>query len=133
MSAKLQVEKYFEALQRLIDRGAKINNDTVALEAGSGRGSIKKSRPAYRELIAAIDVAVREQAAAKAEIDLVPALRQEKTNLVQQLDAALERELALLSEVYDLREELRQLREQVPNKGLVVAHNPQSYSHKNRK
>lgn len=123
MSAKLQVEKYFRALRRLVDRGEKINNDTVALEAGSGRGSIKRSRPAYTELIAAIDLAAQEQAAAKAETDPVPVLRQEKTNLVQLLDGALERELALLNEVYNLREEVRQLREQLPNKALVVIHN----------
>jgi hypothetical protein len=122
MSAKLQVEKYFQALQRLVDRGEKINNDTVALEAGSGRGSIKRSRLAYAELIAAIDAAAQKQAEAKAETDPVPALRQEKTDLVRLLDGALERELALLSEVYNLREEVRQLREQLPNKGLVVVH-----------
>lgn len=133
MSARLQVEKYFEALQRLIDRGDKISNDTVALEAGSGRGSIKKSRPAYGDLIAAIDVAARAQSAAKADTDPVPALRQEKMNLVQQLDAALERELALLSEVHNLREELQQLREQLPNKGLVLAHNHQSHAHQKGK
>ena len=47
MSAKNQVGKYFEALERLKARNAPINNDAVSLEAGSGRGSIKKSRPAY--------------------------------------------------------------------------------------
>lgn len=129
MSAKLQVEKYFEALQRLIDRGNKISNDTVAMEAGSGRGSIKKSRPAYGDLIAAIDMAASKQAAATVQTDPAPALQQEKNNLVQRLDAALERELALLSEVYNLREELRQLREKLPNKGLVMAHNPGSHMH----
>lgn len=111
-------------MQRLVDRGEKINNDTVALEAGSSRGSIKRSRPAYADLIAAIDLAAHEQTAAKAQRDPVPALRQEKATLVQLLDGALERELALLSEVYNLREEVRQLREQLPNKALVVVHNP---------
>ena len=124
MSAKLQVDKYYQALQRLVERGEKINNDTVALEAGSGRGSIKRSRLAYAELIAAIDIAAQEQVTAKAETDPVPALRQEKANLVQLLDGALERELALLSEVYSLREELRQLREQGSNKGLIVVQTP---------
>lgn len=124
MSAKLQVEKYFQALQRLIDRGAKISNDTVALEAGSGRGSIKRSRTAYTELIAAIELAAQAQAA-KVETDPISVLREEKANLVQLLDGALERELALLSEVYILREEVWQLREQLPHKALVVVHNPQ--------
>jgi septal ring factor EnvC (AmiA/AmiB activator) len=126
MSAKLQVEKYFEALQRLVDRGEKINNDTVALEAGSGRGSIKRSRPAYAKLIVAIDIAAQEQAATKAKNDPVPALRQENANLVKRLDGALERELALLSEVYNLREEVRQLREQLSNKTLVAIHAPRN-------
>ncbi len=53
MSAKLQVDKYLAALERLKARREPINNDTVALEAGSGRGSIKKSRPAYAGLITA--------------------------------------------------------------------------------
>lgn len=123
MSAILQVDKYFEALQRLIDRGEKINNDTVALEAGSGRGSIKRSRPAYAKLIAAIDIAAHEQAETKAETDPMPTLRQEKAKLRQLLDGALEREIALLSEVYSLREEVAQLREQLLNKPLIVPHN----------
>lgn len=59
MSAKLQIQRYADAMQRLIKRGAKINNDTVAL-AVSGRGSIKKSRPAYAGLVAEIDKAARE-------------------------------------------------------------------------
>jgi hypothetical protein len=60
MSAKIQVDKYYAALQRLKLRGAPISNDAVSLEAGSGRGSIKRSRPAYAELIVAIELAARE-------------------------------------------------------------------------
>lgn len=122
MSAKLQVDKYFEALQRLIARGEKINNDAVAIEAGSGRGSIKSSRPAYAKLAAAIEIAAQQQVAAKAESDPLRALREEKAKLLQLLDGALEREMALLSEVYSLREEVQQLREQLSIKSLVVAH-----------
>lgn len=110
MSAKVQVDKYFEALRRLIARGALISNDAVALEAGSGRGSIKKSRPAYAELIVAIEQAAEQQAEVKVSTDPVPALRQEIQGLVQRLDQALEREVCLLHEVYALREENRQLK-----------------------
>ncbi|MBC3876648.1 hypothetical protein H8K38_02380 [Undibacterium sp. FT79W] len=120
MSAKLQVDKYFQALQRLVEQGAKINNDTVALEAGSGRGSIKKSRAAYSGLIAAIEHAARKQTEAKIEADPLPAIRQENSNLVRQLDSALERELALLTEVYSLREQLRQLHEQLAAKPVLI-------------
>ena len=45
MSARVQVDKYFAALERLKVRKKPINNDAVALEAGCGRGSIKKSSP----------------------------------------------------------------------------------------
>ena len=54
--------EYFDALERLkknepinIPVDSKINNDTVALEAGRQRGTIKKSREMFTELIEAID------------------------------------------------------------------------------
>lgn len=47
------LNEYYAALERLkvnkptiITKGSAINNDTVALEAGRKRGSIKKSRHA---------------------------------------------------------------------------------------
>lgn len=111
MGAKSQVSKYFDALERLKARGASINNDTVALEAGSGRGSIKKSRAGYAELIAAIDQAAKEQAQIKSAADPVPRLRNEIEEIEARLDDALEREVNLLYEVLTLREENRQLKE----------------------
>ncbi len=111
MAAKSQVEKYFEALARLKARGAPINNDAVAQEAGSGKGSIKKSRPGHAELIAAISQAAQEQQQAKVASDPLPQLRQQMSALQHRLDSALERELSLLNEVYQLREENRQLKQ----------------------
>lgn len=111
MGAKIQVDKYFEALERLKARGVPINNDAVAIEAGSGRGSIKKSRPAYAGLIEAIDVASKEQAEVKAASDPVPRLRGDLEVLQSRLDEALEREVNLLYEVMTLREEVRQLKQ----------------------
>lgn len=109
MSAKIQVDKYFAALERLKSRGAPISNDAVALEAGSGRGSIKKSRPAYAELIEAIDEAIKAQAEAKVASDPVAGLRVNIDELTRRLDQALDREVALLNEVYDLRSEVQRL------------------------
>jgi hypothetical protein len=111
MGAKSQVGKYFEALERLRARGASINNDTVALEAGSGRGSIKKSRAGYAELIAAIDQAAKEQVEGRAASDPLPGRRSDIEGLRARLDAALEREVNLLHEVLTLREQNRQLKE----------------------
>ena len=56
---------YYAALERLkankpiiLPKGSAINNDTVAMEAGRKRGSIKKSR--HAALIEAIEQAARE-------------------------------------------------------------------------
>ena len=98
-------------MARLKARGDPINNDAVAKEAGSGKGSIKKSRSGYATLIAAIEQAALEQKQVKASADPTPQLRQQLATLQQQLDSALEREVCLLNEVYHLREENRQLKQ----------------------
>lgn len=61
------LQDYFSALERLksnntinVPKSSKINNDMVALEAGRKRGSIKKSREMFTELIEAIDIAAKE-------------------------------------------------------------------------
>lgn len=110
MSAKPQVDKYFAALDRLVKRGAPISNDAVAMEAGSGKGSIKSSRPLYAELIAAIDEAARKQKEARAAADPLPGLRLQVADLTRTVDQLLERELCLLDENRKLREEVRQLK-----------------------
>lgn len=112
MSAKIQVDKYFAALERLKARGEPISNDAVALEAGSGRGSIKKSRPAYAELIAAVNAAAQQLAETKAASDPVPSMRKDIEDLTRRLDQSLDREVALLHELYDLRAEVKQLTEE---------------------
>jgi hypothetical protein len=59
------LNEYYAALERLkankpiiLPKGSAINNDTVALEAGRKRGSIKKSR--YAALIEAIELAAQQ-------------------------------------------------------------------------
>ena len=60
--------EYFDALERLkagkpniVHKGQKITNDSVALEAGRKKGSIKKSRPQFKKLIEEIENAKRLQ------------------------------------------------------------------------
>ena len=60
--------EYYEALERLkkdtpmrVLKGTKITNDAVSLEAGRGKGSIKKSRPIFADLIVAIQIASEQQ------------------------------------------------------------------------
>ena len=63
----MMTNHYFEALERIlagnpriVSKHSNINKDTVALEAGRKRGSIKKSRPSHASLIAAIESAKNE-------------------------------------------------------------------------
>ncbi|MGE8453168.1 MAG: hypothetical protein ACN6OP_21655, partial [Pseudomonadales bacterium] len=103
---------YYAALERLKKRkGARINNDTVAIEAGRKKGSIKKSRPQFAELIAAIDAA--NAVTERPKLELTERLNRAKGNakdLQAQLDESLARELALLRQVFSLRKELAALR-----------------------
>lgn len=112
MSPKVQVDQYFAALERLKARGEPISNDAVALEAGKGRGSIKKSRPAHAELIATIDNAMKEQQETKVAVNPVPGLKSDIEELKRRLDQSLDREVALLHELYDLRAKVKQLSEE---------------------
>ena len=112
MNAKVQVDQYFTALERLKQRCAPISNDSVALEAGKGRGSIKKSRPAHAPLIEAIEAAAREQASVVTASDPVPALQRAIEATTRRLDESLEREVALLNQVYDLQAQCKQLLEE---------------------
>jgi hypothetical protein len=103
---------YYAALERLKKRkGARINNDTVAIEAGRKKGSIKKSRTQFAGLIEAIDTA--NAVAGRPKLELTDRLNRAKGNakdLQAQLDESLARELALLRQVFSLRKELAALR-----------------------
>lgn len=101
------LDAYYAALERLKKRGAKINNDTVALEAGNKKGSIKRSRPVFDELIKAIDVAAAEVAEKRAQPTAkIKQLKDDKKSLQQLLDESIEREINLLDEIYTLKAQL---------------------------
>ena len=111
------LDEYLEALERLksgrplhVPKGTKITNDAVSQEAGRGKGSIKRSRAVFSDLVLLIDEAAAEQATGqnkqKAQLD-------KAKNLVEQcrtdLEAALAREISLLYEVYELKKQLARL------------------------
>ncbi len=111
MSAKVQADQYFAALERLKFRGDPISNDAVAMEAGKGRGSIKKLRPAHAELIKEIDKAIKAAKEVTVASDPLPGLRRDIEGLTRRLDQSLDREIALLNELYELRAKVKQLAE----------------------
>lgn len=63
----MALEHYYAALQRLLEGNTiniakgtyKINKNTVSIEAGRKAGSIKKSRPEFKELINKINMAAK--------------------------------------------------------------------------
>jgi len=111
------LKEYFEALERIITdtplhvpKGAKITNDSVAIEAGRKKGSIKKSRDNFSNLIAAIKLAAEEQNKKSSNIqDKLNSTKIKAAQYRTDLEAALARELSLLYEVYELKKQLAKI------------------------
>lgn len=110
------IDVYYSALERLksgktvlVAAGTRITKDSVALEAGRKRGSIKKSRPSFARLIELIE------SAAKASIQDVPIEAkdlswQQKAERYRALyEQALSREVNLVHEIFTLKERLHRL------------------------
>lgn len=92
-------------------KGTKITNDAVSQEAGRGKGSIKRSRAVFGDLILAIDEAAAELAVGKnkqkAQLDKAKSSAEQCR---ADPEAALAREFSLLDKVYRLRKQLARLR-----------------------
>ena len=111
------LDEYYAALERLrankptvLAKGAAINNDTVALEAGRKRGSIKKSR--HAALIEAIEQAAQEagqnalspaQQIEKAK-SKTKAVRSDYEQLEEDYEKILEKCNSLLLENFELKQ-----------------------------
>lgn len=111
-SPTLQI--YFDGLKRLVDnepinsrKDVKINNDTVALEAGKKRGSIKKGRDSFLPLIEAIKIAQElvNQTVSECEEKLEKYKRLHK-DYREKYEQALNRELMLEEQLKKLEKEL---------------------------
>ncbi len=112
---------YFCALERLIRNkpirvpiGSKINKDTVALEAGRKRGSIKKSRSGFTDLILEIN---KSASATKPKNDLSIRLKRittDKNEYRERYHLSLNREIMLLNRLAELEKELIKLSNVVP-------------------
>ncbi|MFO1315873.1 MAG: hypothetical protein U1F58_09730 [Burkholderiales bacterium] len=104
---------YREALGRLragrtinVPKGTKITNDSVSLEAGRKKGTIKRSRPVFKPLIDAIDAAAAEQSRpADAHKQEVEELKAEVKRYRTLWEEALAREVSLVKQLWDERQE----------------------------
>jgi hypothetical protein len=119
-----QESKYKVALERLISNTPEvlsvgtygINNDAVAMEAGSKRGAIKKSR--YPELISAIRVAAKAWDKKKVSLVNKEKAKKEKAKseneiLRDRFDASLKREQELALQLDKLEKEIVGLKSKV--------------------
>ena len=104
------LEEYYSALERLKANGSKITKDAVSIEAGRGKGSIKKSRPIFSDLILAINEAAKVPINQKEITDSrVKELEAEVERLNKVIETGWARELSLVVEVYELKELLKKI------------------------
>jgi hypothetical protein len=117
VAALQPLEEYFAALERLktgnpqiVRKGTRITNDSVSMEAGRGKGSIKKSRDTFADLISSITLAAAEQSSPKIkQKERLARTRSMAAQYQCDLEAALAREVSLLKELYDVKKELARL------------------------
>ena len=117
-----KIIEYWQALERLkqgnpirVPKNSQINKDTVALEAGRKRGSIKKSRDSFAELINAIEQCQEhEQPHITTDIERLNRARKLKKNYRELFHQALNRELMLVEQLSNLEKELEQYKNVVP-------------------
>lgn len=113
----MSIQDYVDALDRLkagkptrVPRGTKITNDSVALEAGRSKGSIKKSRLGFAQLIKDIDEAAAKQSDSRnKESDRIARLTSRIIDLENKLDAALGREMSLVYELFETKRKLAKM------------------------
>ena len=116
MDDALQV--YWNALERLkrgkpinVMPGGRITNDQVSLEAGRSRGSIKKSRPVFAKLISAIEDASKAKNKPSAETqEKYLRKRAEAENYKAQYKKSIAREISMLKQINELKQEIDKLR-----------------------
>lgn len=126
--------EYFDALERLrkgqptrVPKGTKITNDAVSLEAGRGKGSIKKSRPIFADLIKAIEAAAAEQTDPRDAIKVrLETAKGSAAHYRALWEEALAREASLLAELFEAKKALAQLTggNVLPIRGKEPASNP---------
>ena len=116
------LNEYYAALERLkanrptiLPKSSAINNDTVALEAGRKRGSIKKSR--HAALVDAIELAAQQagqnvlsptQQVEKAK-SKIKAVKTDYEQLKEDYEKLLEKCNSLLLENFDLKQKTHQI------------------------
>jgi len=88
----------------------KINKDTVSLEAGRKRGSIKKTREVFLELIEAIYKASEDKSKSTSQhIEQITKLKDKMNNFKHLYEEALNRELMYIERINELEKALKNI------------------------
>lgn len=106
------LKDYFDALVRLklgrpinVPKGTRITNDSVSLEAGRKKGTIKKSRPIFSDLIETIAAAARTEPKPRNEMqEQLAKAKAESARNRELWEEALAREMSLVKQLWDERE-----------------------------
>lgn len=109
------INEYFDALERLrvnkpiiVPKNTKITKDSVAIEAGRKKGTIKKSRAVFNELIIKIDEVAKAKSSPTSELKENITKYKVKSNEYRELyESALNRELMLIEQLNEMQKELK--------------------------
>lgn len=96
------LDRLLKGKPRIISHPYKINKDTVALEAGLKRGSIKKSRESHREIILAIEKAQEDGISLTPSKKAIGRAKEEAKTYKQKYHASVNRELLLHRRIREL-------------------------------
>lgn len=120
---KQVITEYFDALARLqagrptrVPKGTTISNDSVALEAGRGKGSIKKSRPVFLDLIHAISVSAAAQSSSPIEQKQqvkFEKMKAEANRYRNDLETVTGSLVSRIYEIHELKKKVRSLEEEI--------------------
>lgn len=123
------VRLYYAALERLkqnkptnVEKGTAVNKDTVALEAGKKRGSIRK-RPGFEQLIKDIELAGqsgRKRRTNKGAAERVLEMTETLAALEAENDMLKARYMSLLYLNYEMANQMRKHNLDVPKFGQVI-------------
>ena len=113
------VIEFFEALNRLVERGVKPTLDGVAIEAGRKKGSIRRGLDRHKELAAAIEKAAEEfgkeaeQSKEFKQTARIEKLKKERDEYLAQYNALLSEHIGAIYQLEELRIENLELREKL--------------------
>ncbi|MDP9556848.1 UNVERIFIED_ORG: DNA repair exonuclease SbcCD ATPase subunit [Pseudomonas parafulva] len=112
---------YFAALERLVEdcplvvsRGALINYDNVALEAGRKKGAIRRERENMAALRKAIDDAAQRQRALITPQDRLNKANEEAAKYKSLWEQSIGREICLARQIIELKEKIKDLKAKMP-------------------